>query len=41
MAEAVYEWCAMIFRNPGGTRTKENEYFLFFDGWGAPFSRVD
>jgi TolB-like protein/class 3 adenylate cyclase len=41
IAEAVYEWCSMVFRNPGGSRTKENEYFLFSDGWGLPFSRVD
>ena len=29
-----------VFRNPGGTKTKENDYYLFGDQWG-PFSQVD
>jgi adenylate cyclase len=29
--------CEMFFRNPGGTRENENEYF---NGWAYPFSQV-
>ncbi len=38
--QTTTEFCPMIFRNPGGTRAKENEYF-FFGGWADPFSPVD
>jgi TolB-like protein/DNA-binding winged helix-turn-helix (wHTH) protein/Tfp pilus assembly protein PilF len=34
------ESCFAVFRNPGGTRARENEYFMF-DGWVYPFSQVD
>jgi hypothetical protein len=34
------EWCVAVYRNPGGTRERENEYF-FFDGWAITFSRAD
>ena len=27
--QTTTEFCPMIFRNPGGTRAKENEYILF------------
>jgi TolB-like protein/Flp pilus assembly protein TadD len=40
IVESITEWCVAIFRNPGGTRAKENEYFMF-DGWAYPFSQVD
>ncbi len=33
--------CGEILRNPGGTRAKENEFMLFYDGWYVPFSQVD
>ena len=32
--------CGLVFRNPGGMRVKENEYF-WFDGWAYPFSQVE
>jgi len=32
--------CAEILRNPGGTRAKENEYILLYDGWWYPFSQA-
>lgn len=35
----VTEECFTIFRNPGGTREKENEYFSY-PGWAHPFSQV-
>jgi TolB-like protein/class 3 adenylate cyclase len=31
--------CVDIYRNPGGTKARENE-FNWFDGWGRPFSQV-
>jgi TolB-like protein/class 3 adenylate cyclase/Flp pilus assembly protein TadD len=35
------ERCAALFRNPGGTMAKENEY-IWYDEFGAfPFSRVE
>ena len=34
------EWCISVYRNPGGTRARENEYFSF-DRWAIPFSRDD
>ncbi len=34
-------FCSAVLRNPGGTKTKENEYILLLDGWYFPFSRVD
>ena len=34
-------FCSAVLRNPGGTKTKENEYILLHDGWNYPFSRVD
>ena len=37
--KSTTEWCAMIFRNPGGTRAMENEYFAY-TGWVYPFSQV-
>ena len=40
IVDPTQEWCGMIFRNPGGTRAKENEYFTF-DNWANPFSPVD
>jgi adenylate cyclase len=40
IVESSTEWCVAIFRNPGGTRANENEYFMF-DGWACPFSQVD
>jgi TolB-like protein/Flp pilus assembly protein TadD len=36
--------CAIVLRNPGGTRAKENEFILFAGfptGLGYPFSRAD
>jgi adenylate cyclase len=33
--------CLSFFRNPGGTRAKENEYIWFGSPWAFPFSRVD
>jgi hypothetical protein len=33
------EWCPAVFKNPGGTRAKENEYFTYL-GWAHPFSQV-
>jgi len=33
--------CGFIFRNPGGTRTNENEYLWFSGGWVMPFSQVE
>jgi adenylate cyclase len=36
------EWCPEVFRNPGGSRAKENEYFFFSPYRGAfPFSQMD
>jgi hypothetical protein len=32
--------CGRILRNPGGTRANENEY-LWFAGWAAPFSQIE
>jgi hypothetical protein len=32
--------CALVLRNPGGTRAKENE-FIWFGFWTVPFSQVD
>ena len=29
IVQPITEWCGMVFRNPGGTRAKENEYFFF------------
>jgi hypothetical protein len=34
-------FCASVFHNPGGTRAKENEFIMFFEGWGYPFSPVE
>jgi TolB-like protein/class 3 adenylate cyclase/Flp pilus assembly protein TadD len=34
------EYCYEAFRNPGGSRTTENEYFLA-DPWPYPFSQAD
>jgi adenylate cyclase len=43
-----FEWtgghtnCGMVYRNPGGTRIKENEFVWFSHaGGGFPFSQVD
>ncbi|HUL05566.1 MAG TPA: adenylate/guanylate cyclase domain-containing protein [Candidatus Acidoferrum sp.] len=33
--------CGRIFRNPGGTRAKENEYIWFIGGWVRTFSQVE
>jgi hypothetical protein len=33
--------CGLVFRNPGGTRAKENEYLWFNGGWAYPFSQVE
>jgi adenylate cyclase len=33
------EWCPEIFRNPGGTRARENEFYTYL-GWAHPFSQV-
>ena len=33
--------CGSVLRNPGGTRTKENEYLWFFGDWVVPFSQVE
>jgi adenylate cyclase len=33
--------CGGILRNPGGTRTKENEYIWFAGGWVLPFSQIE
>jgi TolB-like protein/class 3 adenylate cyclase len=40
LVQPTTEWCAMVFRNPGGSRAKENEYF-FFEGWATTFSRIE
>ena len=32
--------CFVVFRNPGGTRAMENEFF-WFDAWAYPFSQVE
>ena len=34
-------FCSVVLRNPGGTRAKENEYILLYDGWFYPFSQVE
>jgi adenylate cyclase len=33
--------CGGILHNPGGTRTKENEYIWFAGGWVLPFSQIE
>jgi TolB-like protein/class 3 adenylate cyclase/Flp pilus assembly protein TadD len=33
--------CGRILRNPGGSKTKENEYIWFSGGWVRPFSQVE
>ncbi len=36
------EWCTQVYRNPGGSRAKENEYYFFSNFGGAlPFSQVN
>jgi hypothetical protein len=45
--QMCFEWttghvnCAAIYRNPGGTRAKENEFVWAHKGGGFPFSQVD
>jgi hypothetical protein len=35
------EWCATLYRNPGGLAAKENEY-IWYDEFGAfPFSIIE
>ena len=34
-------FCSVILHNPGGTRAKENEYILLYDGWHYPFSQLE
>jgi len=33
--------CGSVLRNPGGTRTNENEYIWFVGGWVRPFSQIE
>jgi TolB-like protein/tetratricopeptide (TPR) repeat protein len=33
--------CGSVLRNPGGTRTKENEYLWFTNDWVVPFSQIE
>jgi TolB-like protein/class 3 adenylate cyclase/Flp pilus assembly protein TadD len=33
--------CGSVLRNPGGTRTKENEYVWFVGGFVRPFSQIE
>jgi TolB-like protein/class 3 adenylate cyclase/Flp pilus assembly protein TadD len=33
--------CGTVFRNPGGTRAKENEYIWSSGGWVLPFSQIE
>jgi adenylate cyclase len=33
--------CGIVFRNPGGTKAKENEYLWFAQGWAMPFSQIE
>jgi adenylate cyclase len=33
--------CGGVLRNPGGTRTKENEYLWFIGGFVRPFSQIE
>jgi TolB-like protein/class 3 adenylate cyclase/Flp pilus assembly protein TadD len=33
--------CGSVLRNPGGTRTKENEYLWFVGGFVRPFSQIE
>jgi TolB-like protein/class 3 adenylate cyclase len=35
------EDCVEVFRNPGGSRVKENEYFFFTPSDANPFSQMD
>ncbi len=34
-------WCCTIYRNPGGTKAKENEFVLFIRNWPYTFSPVE
>ncbi len=33
--------CGSVFRNPGGTKAKENEYLWYGQGWLIPFSQIE
>jgi hypothetical protein len=33
--------CSNVFRNPGGSRAKENEFIMFADSWAYTFSPVE
>jgi TolB-like protein/class 3 adenylate cyclase/tetratricopeptide (TPR) repeat protein len=35
------EHCDIVFRNPGGTKERENEYILYEMGWAFTFSQLE
>ncbi len=34
-------YCGNVFRNPGGTKAKENEYLWYSWGWALPFLQIE
>jgi hypothetical protein len=36
-----FSLCALIYRNPGGTRVRRNEYIMVTDYGPQPFSPTD